>query len=232
MKVLNMSRHFKLGAWFLAACCGVVLSGCSSVRIIESQVQTSPQWAAVSGGGASVSSSAPAKALFRLERLPADVNNLQAGWAEVELENALLPLGWTRNDVDAQYSVWVGVRTAEFIADAWGRPVRGPWVNHVFVSVGSGYRPRGVGANVAWNIGLPVYSGMRPGFPPAVGYAQEVSIIIRDLKTSQVVYQTKATHDGPWADHQNILRALISAALQGFPNPQVLQRRVDISIPR
>jgi hypothetical protein len=73
---------------------------------------------------------------------------------------------------------------------------------------------------------------MRPGFPPAVGYAQEVSIIIRDLKTSQVVYQTKATHDGPWADHQNILRALISAALQGFPNPQVLQRRVDISIPR
>lgn len=228
MKVLNMSRHFKFVAGFMAACCVALFSGCSTVRIIESQVQTSPQWAAASGAGSVV----PTKALYRLERLPADVNNLQAGWAEVELEAALQPLAWTRNDVDAQYSVWIGVRTAEFMADAWGRPVRGPWVNHVYVSVGTGHRPRGVGANVAWNIGMPVYSGMRPGLPPAVGYAQEVSIIIRDLKTSQVVYQTKATHDGPWADHQNILRALISAALQGFPNPQVLQRRVDIAIPR
>ena len=73
---------------------------------------------------------------------------------------------------------------------------------------------------------------MRPGFPPAVAYAQEVSIIIRDLKTSQVVYQTKATHEGPWADHPNILRPMISAALQGFPSPSTVKRRVDIPISR
>jgi len=59
-----------------------------------------------------------------------------------------------------------------------------------------------------------------------------VSIIIRDLKSSQVVYQTKATHDGPWADHQTILRVMITAALQGFPNPSVLNRRVDTAIAR
>jgi hypothetical protein len=72
----------------------------------------------------------------------------------------------------------------------------------------------------------------RTGFPPLSGYAQEVSIIIRDLSTSNVVYQTKATHEGPWADHANILPALMAAALQGFPNPQVQNRRVDTTIPR
>jgi hypothetical protein len=47
-----------------------------------------------------------------------------------------------------------------------------------------------------------------------------------------VVYQTKALHEGPWTDHQNIWRAMIGAALQGFPNPSVLNRRVDTTIAR
>jgi hypothetical protein len=135
-------------------------------------------------------------------------------------------LGWTRNDTQAQYTIWIGVRAAEFIADPWGRPVRGPWVNRFNISIGTGYRPHGVG----WGLGM--NSGMRAGFPPPSGYAQEVSIIIRDLQTSNVVYQTKAMHEGPWTDHQNIWRAMIGAALQGFPNPSVLNRRVDTTISR
>ncbi|MEN9719883.1 MAG: hypothetical protein RIT13_588, partial [Pseudomonadota bacterium] len=83
-------------------------------------------------------------------------------------------------------------------------------------------RPHGMG----WGL------GMRSGFPPPSGYAQEVSIIIRDLQTSNVVYQTKAMHEGPWTDHQNIWRAMMGAALQGFPNPSVLNRRVDTTIAR
>ena len=206
---------------FLLALCSLLLSGCNSMRIIESQVQTSTQWPVTAS-----QSAAPAKAFFRLDRLPADVNNLQAGWAEVELEAALAPLGWTRNDTQAQYTIWIGVRAAEFIADPWGRPVRGPWVNRFNISIGTGYRPHGVG----WGLGM--NSGMRAGFPPPSGYAQEVSIIIRDLQTSNVVYQTKALHEGPWSDHPNIWRPMISAALQGFPNPSVLNRRVDTSIAR
>ena len=206
---------------FLLALCSLLLSGCNSMRIIESQVQTSTQWPVTAS-----QSAAPAKAFFRLDRLPADVNNLQAGWAEVELEAALAPLGWTRNDTQAQYTIWIGVRAAEFIADPWGRPVRGPWVNRFNISIGTGYRPHGVG----WGLGM--NSGMRAGFPPPSGYAQEVSIIIRDLQTSNVVYQTKALHEGPWSDHPNIWRPMISAALQGFPNPSVLNRRVDTTIAR
>jgi len=219
-----MTRFFKFISAILAFGSLMILTGCSTVRVIESQVQTTTQWPA--------GSAAPTQAIYRLERLPADANNVQAGWAELELEPVLAGLGWTRNDVDARYSVWIGVRTAEFIADAWGRPVRGPWVSHVYLGVGSGYRPRGLSTSMGWSLGGPIYPGVRPGFPPASGYAQEVSIIIRDLQTSQVVYQTKAMHEGPWADHPNILRAMIGAALQGFPQPSAKSRRVDTTIPR
>ena len=212
----------RYGLLLCVALSSLVLSGCNSMRIIESQVQTSTQWPT----GTASKTAAPAKAFFRLDRLPADVNNLQAGWAEVELEAALAPMGWTRNDIQAQYTIWIGVRAAEFIADPWGRPVRGPWVNRFNMSIGTGYRPHGVG----WGLGMS--TGMRAGFPPPSGYAQEVSIIIRDLQTSNVVYQTKALHEGPWSDHPNIWRPMISAALQGFPNPSVLNRRVDTTIAR
>jgi hypothetical protein len=212
MKLQNFSRYFSLCALLFAVLSASLLSGCSTMRVIESQVQTSTQWPP--------QNAAPTQALFRLERLPADVNNLQAGWAEVELESALAPLGWKRNDVDAQYSAWIDVRSAEFIADPWGRPVRGPWAHQVRINIGTGYRPHGFGF------------GMRPGFPAPMGYVQEVNIIIRDLTSSHVVYQTKATHDGPWSDHPNILRAMISAALQGFPNPSAKIRQVNTTISR
>jgi len=210
----------------LMAVTSLFLSGCNSMRIIESQVQTSTQWLT----GTSSQTTPAATAFFRHDRLPADANSLQAGWAEVELEAALKPLGWTRNDIEAQYSIWIDVRAAEFIADPWGRPVRSPWVNRFHMSIGTGYRPHGVGFGLGWGVGM--NTGMRAGFPPPSGYAQEVSIIIRDLKTSNVVYQTKASHDGPWSDHQNILRAMIAAALQGFPNPSPPNRRVDTTIAR
>jgi hypothetical protein len=212
------ARHIRWGWLFSMALFSLLLSGCNSMRIIESQVQTSTQWPT----SATAQSAAPAKAFFRLDRLPADVNNLQAGWAEVELEAALAPLGWTRNDIQAQYTIWIGVRAAEYIADPWGRPVRSPWVNGLNISMGTGYRPHGVG----WGL------GMRTVLPPPSGYTQEVSIIVRDLLSSTVVYQTKALHEGPWSDHPTIWRAMIGAAFQGFPNPTVLNRRVDTPITR
>ena len=129
----KFSRQMRWGWLFLVALSSLLLSGCNSMRIIESQVQTSTQWPT----GTASQTAVPAKAFFRLDRLPADVNNLQAGWAEVELEAALAPLGWTRNDIQAQYTIWIGVRVAEFVADPWGRPVRSPWTNRISVNIGT-----------------------------------------------------------------------------------------------
>jgi hypothetical protein len=81
-----MSHPLKSWTLALATACLALLSGCNSMRIIESQVQTSVQWPA-----SVVPSASSVLNLYRLERLPADVNNLQAGWAEVELETTLMP---------------------------------------------------------------------------------------------------------------------------------------------
>jgi len=47
-----------------------------------------------------------------------------------------------------------------------------------------------------------------------------------------VVFETRATHDGPWADSAQILPAMLQAALQGFPAPPAGMRRVNMEIPR
>jgi hypothetical protein len=226
MKEDNMSLQFNWWALALIATSMALLSGCSTLRNIESKVQTSVQWPTSTG--------VPTQAFYRLERLPADINNLQAGWAEIELQPALAALGWTRNDVNAQYSVWIGVRAAEYEVDMRGRLARGPWLNHFHMNIGNAYRPRGVGVGMGWTFssGSPFNIGMRPDLIEPPIYVREVSIIVRDLKTSQVVYQTTATHDGPWSDHQNIWRTMIPAALQGFPNPAQTTRSVVTPIAR
>ena len=208
-------RRSALGASCMAAVyllLALALTACTGMRIVDSQVDTRVQWPGQAMPTTNV--------LYRFERLPSDVNSIQAGWAELQVQAALTPLGWARDDAAAQYSVWIGVRSAEYIADPWGRPVRGPWLS-------------GARANLLWShraSGFGLGAGL--GFMPPVGYMHEVSLVIRELQSSRVVYQTRASHEGPWTDAPHILSAVIAAALQGFPNPSPAQRRVDISIPR
>ena len=55
---------------------------------------------------------------------------------------------------------------------------------------------------------------------------------MRDLRSAQVVYETQAVHNGPWADANQIFPVLMQAALQDFPNPPATSRQVNIDIPR
>ena len=60
----------------------------------------------------------------------------------------------------------------------------------------------------------------------------EASLVIRRLIDNQVVFETRAKHDGRWSDDEAVLPAMFQAALQGFPNPPRGLRRVTIEIPR
>jgi hypothetical protein len=73
---------------------------------------------------------------------------------------------------------------------------------------------------------------MGMGFPPPSQYRHEARLLLRDLTSGLVVYETSATHEGPWSDSDNILRALLAAALKDFPNPPPGVRRVKVEIPR
>jgi len=179
-----------------------LLTGCGSMRLIDSQVQSVNAQGAVSLQGAH----------YRFERLPSQINNPAAGLAEQQAQVALSAAGLVRDDPGAQLSIQVQARATTFIADPWGRPVAG------------------LGMNSYWGRGIGVNWGMR--FPPPNQYQYEVSLLMRDLRSGQVVYETQAAHSGPWSDGVKIFPALMSAALKDFPNPPAKTRQVNIEIPR
>jgi len=57
-----------------------------------------------------------------------------------------------------------------------------------------------------------------------------VSIVLRDIGSNRVVYETRARNDGPYNASAAILPVMFDAALQGFPNPPQGERRVNIEL--
>ncbi len=207
----------QLTRWFSMALAALALSwltGCASMRLIDSDVVS----VAAVPPGVSLQG-----AKYRFERLPSQVHNPEAGLAEQQAQAAMTAVGLVRNDAAASLSVMVGISGTQYLADPWGRPLGTGWTPYGNIAIGSGF-----GRNFGSHIGLGV--GMR--FPPPTHYRREVSVVMRDLKSGQVVYETRATHAGPWSDSVPIFATLFQAALANFPNPPAGPRRVNIELPR
>ena len=160
-------------------------------------------------------------ASYRFERLPSQANNPEAGLAEQQAQAAMTAVGLVRDDALAQLSVMVGFSGTQYPADPWGRPIGPGWTPYGNVTIGTG-----IGSHIGLGMGM----GMR--FPPPTHYRREVSLIMRDLKSGQVVYETRASHSGPWSDSVPIFATLFQAAMAQFPNPPAGLRRVNIELPR
>ena len=197
----------------LALCallCTALLTGCATTRVIDSQVlaiANVPPGMNLQG------------AAYRFERLPSQAANPEAGLAERQAELALATVGLVRNDGAARLSVQVGFLGSEYLSDPWGRPYG--WGPYGTVAVGRG---------TAWGSGVGVGMSMR--MPPSPQYHREVSLVLRDLGSGQVVYETRASHDGPWSDSTRIFATLFQAALAHFPTPPAGPLRVNIELPR
>ena len=207
----------QLTRWFSMALAALALSwltGCASMRLIDSDVVS----VAAVPPGVSLQG-----AKYRFERLPSQVHNPEAGLAEQQAQAAMTAVGLVRNDAAASLSVMVGISGTQYLADPWGRPLGTGWTPYGNIAIGSGF-----GRNFGSHIGLGV--GMR--FPPPTHYRREVCVVMRDLKSGQVVYETRASHAGPWSDSVPIFATLFQAALANFPNPPAGPRRVNIELPR
>ncbi len=64
--------------------------------------------------------------------------------------------------------------------------------------------------------------------PPWHRYS--VSLVLRDIATSQTVFESTAQHVGPWSDYQQLLPAVIRAALSDYPRAQPQPHTVFIEI--
>ena len=194
----------------LAALALSLLTGCASMRLIDSDVisvMAVPPGMTLQG------------AKYRFERLPSQANNPEAGLAEQQAQAAMAAVGLVRDDTGASLSVLVGFNGTQDQVDSWGRPIGPGWTPYGNVAIGSGFGS---------HIGL----GMGVRFPPPTHHRREVSLILRDLKSGQVVYETRASHSGPWSDSLPIFSVLFQAALANFPNPPTGSRRVNIELPR
>ncbi len=190
---------------------GLLVTGCSSLRLVDSDVTAFPKWSA-----------APPKpgTPYRFERLPSQQTApSQQDLLEAQARTALAKVGLELSPEAARYSVQVNAIT-ELVErpgygpyDGWG----GGFGTGVFIGGGS----RGA------SVGL--------GFPlrlPETYYRREVTVVMRDLQTQQVTYETRAHHDGVWRDTPNIIPAMLDSALLGFPEPPQGTRRVNVEIPR
>jgi len=191
----------------------LLLGGCSGMRLVESQVRST--------AAATAGQPIEAGARYRFERLPSQTDPVETDSVEAIAEAELAEVGLVRDDAAARYSVQITTRMETYVVDDWGRPYSGPRVGGT-IMIGNGGMYGGYGSGV----GL----GMR--FPPPSQYRHEATLLLRDLGTSQVVYETSARHEGPWNDRYNILRAVLAAALKDFPNPPAASRRVKVEIPR
>lgn len=191
----------------------LLLGGCTGMRLVESQVRATT--------AAPASQPIAAGARYRFERLPSQTDPVETDSVEAIAEAELGEVGLVHDEAAPRYSVQVTTRMETFVVDDWGRPYSGPRVGGS-IMIGGGSLGIGTGSMV----------GLGTRFPPSSQYRHEVTLLLRDLGSNQVVYEASARHEGPWNDRYNILRALLAAALKDFPHPPAGPRRVKVEIPR
>ncbi|MEO8653599.1 MAG: DUF4136 domain-containing protein [Ramlibacter sp.] len=189
-----------------------LLSGCATGYLLDNTVQSFSSLAAL-----------PAQPVYRFERLPSQQSPAQAQ-LEALADAALHKAGLRRDDANPVYSVQVSARL-ERVLSPWGSPWNGwGWGG----GWGMGVRHGGYGYGTGWGWGLGgSYWGMESPW-----YRREVAVILRELSSTRVVFESHATNDGPWLDDAEVFAAMFEAALQGFPQPPPGPRRVDIPIGR
>ena len=198
-----MQPLIRLAGAAIVALSALGLSGCATGFLLDNQVQSFSSLQAV-----------PAQPTYRFDRLPSQ----QADAAQVQLEafadQALHQAGFRRDDAAPRYAVQVTARVQRMLS-----PFADPWDRFGWGLGGWRFGRRG-------GIGLGLGSGtMEPSW-----FHREVNVIVREIATNKVMYETRAVNDGPWMDSSSVLPAMFQAALQGFPNPPQGPRRVDIQV--
>lgn len=210
-------RALLLSATFAAT---LLMAGCASVLRVDSQVESFARWDERSGLPA-----APQR--YQFERLPSQHQG-PGGKAQTELEQwtsgELAALGWhvaSAGEAAPGWRVEVQAQSLRTPFAPWEAPPGGFWPG---VSIYGGWGRPGFGARFGWP--------MHPWWDASPYYQRAVSIVIRDASTGKVAYETSAAHDGRWNGTPELWKAMIRAALAGFPAPPRGVRQINIDLPR
>lgn len=178
---------------------GAVLGGCASKVIIDSDVRSVSRLPA-----------STVKPTYRFERQLA-LTDAQQKEMEAWADGALFRAGLQRDDAQPRLSVQLSARVQAVVTHISGVHRR-PWLG--------AYHPR-----------LQTYALLPSGLLrdlPSTSYRYEVSVTLREIGSSQVVYETRATSEQPWHKPDRIFAALFDMALQGFPVPPEGPRQLRV----
>ena len=200
-----MKRGFNALIFMVLA--SALLAGCASVRLIDSDVTAFSAW----------TSTPPAPGTpYRFERLlsqsqPSD--RQQQDQIEAIARTSLARVGMSFAPESARYSVQVIFNTQVFERF----PEEGFFTGGPGVFFGGGSRGASLGLSFPLRFGQPYYK-------------RDVTLLVRELATQKVVFETRALHDGPWRATLSVLPAMLDSALLGFPQPPAGTRRVNTEI--
>jgi hypothetical protein len=225
MKRPNLLPRIALPLLLLAS-----LAGCAGVYRLDNQVESFARWtdtAQPSGASTATSPVPQAPQRYRFERLPSQgagpttqTQDALEGWTQ----DALAPLGWTRANAgeQARWTVQVEAQHTKLPRAPWDDP----WDGGRFGGMG-GFASVHIGVGngmVAWN---PWF--MHADLPY---HLRRVSLVIRDSDNGRVVYETHARNDSRWNNMPDLWKAMLSAALAGFPTPPEGIRQVNLDVAR
>ena len=200
-----MKRGFNALVFMVLA--SALLAGCASVRLIDSDVTAFSAWTATP----------PAPGTpYRFERLPSQsqpADRQQQDQIEAIARTSLARVGMSFAPETARFSVQVILNTQ--VLERF--PDDGFFMGGPGFFFGGGNRGASLGLSFPLRFGQPYYK-------------RDVTLLVRELATQKVVFETRALHDGPWRDTLAILPAMLDSALQGFPQPPSGPRRVNTEI--
>jgi hypothetical protein len=179
------------------------LSGCASTYLLDNSVQSFSQLTAL-----------PAQPTYRFERLPSQQAPAQTQ-LEAMADGALHKAGLRRDDANPRYSVQVSGQLQRVLS-----PWADPWDGWGWGAFGVGHRGLGFG-----------FMGPFPRME-SPWFQRDVAVIMRELPSNRVVYETRAMNAGPWMDSAAVFPAMFEAAMHGFPTPPPGPRLVNVQIGR
>ena len=190
---------------------GVLLAGCSGLRVVESDVTAFSAWTSAPPGP---------NTAYRFERLPSQqVQAAQQDLIERSAIPSLAKVGLVIDPAKARLAVTISANTQ--VAPRRGYGYGSP---NVFLGAGN------FGSSVGFS--FPFGGPFATPFPADPYYLREIRIQMRDLADQKVVFETTALSDSPWGDGYALLPAIIDAALLGFPQPPAGTRRIKIETTR
>lgn len=198
----------RLFAIFLTVLAGVLVAGCASTGLIESDVNAFHRW----------NGAPPAPGtLYRFERLPSQqASGMSQDYLESLSRAALARVGLQLDPPVARLGVQVGLSTVVM--------ARGPYDGGGFGFITPGIFLGGGSRGASFGLSLP----LRFAEPPF--YRRELTLLMRDLASGQVVFETRALSDSVQDDLPVLLPAMLESALRGFPQPPSGIRRISVDL--